>query len=118
MVNRADSSKSRSTEYRNLGEYDSNIYPYEKGFRFTVTFTNQISQPIPIDPSYFTLHFFQGTYLNDGTTVSFGEVDLEYEVCDLEKELPDIDYDSKRAALAQMYCPINTDFKVAGNYAG
>ena len=118
MINRADSSKSKSTEYRNLREYDHDIYPYEKGFRFTVSLTNVISQPIPLNPSLFTLEIYQGTYYNDGTSVQFTETSLGYEVCDLEKELPGVDYDISRATLSNMYCPINTDFKISGNYAG
>ena len=118
MFNREDSSKSKSTEYRNLREYDHDIYPYEKGFRFTVSLTNVISQPIPLNPSLFTLEIYQGTYYNDGTSVQFTETSLGYEVCDLEKELPGVDYDISRAALANLYWPKNTNFKMAGNYAG
>ena len=117
MINRSDSSKSISTEYRNLAEYDEDIYPYESGFRLMLSVTSMDSLPIPLDPSVLTLHIVQGTYVNFGTTVEFVETELGYELCDYEKELPGIEFDQERAELSNVYWPKRSDFKIAGNYA-
>jgi len=80
MINRGDSNKSVSSEFRNLNEFDQNIFPYQEGLKIAIAFTNGFAQPITIDPSYFTLQFYQGTYINDGTSVSYQRIDLGYEL--------------------------------------
>jgi len=90
MINRADSNKLISTQFSNLNTYDTDILPYNKGFRFGVTLTNALSQPIPLDPSLFTLKISQEFKNNNGATIFIDEDDLGYELCDIEKEFPQI----------------------------
>jgi len=80
MIFRQDSNTSTSMEYRNLNEYDSNIYPYQKGFRIAVALTDITSTPIPLNPSLFTLEFEQASVVYTGGAVSVTYTDLEYEL--------------------------------------
>ena len=118
MINKGDSSLSISTEYRDLAKYDTDIAPYNNGFRFTVSLVNRVSQPINIDPSYFTLHLTQNTYSFNGPVRQQVDTDLGYELCDLEKEFSHTEFDIEKGKLLNLYCPKNNEFKIAGNVAG
>jgi len=116
MINRADSNKSISSEFRNLNDYDSDILPHSKGFMFGVTFTNQFSVPIPLDPSYFTLQFIQGYQTFTGSSIILNEIDLGYEICDIERDFPSYTGNLDKAKFVNAYCPKNKDFIIAGNF--
>ena len=75
-----------------------------------------LSQPITLDPSYFTLEMYQGTILTDGTSVEFVETDLGYEPCDVDKKFLQIGESLLKSRLQNIYCPKNKDFTIAGNY--
>jgi len=107
MINRADSNKSISSEFRNLNVYDSDIFPHNKGFMFGVTFTNELSVPIPLDPSYFTLEITQGFQTLTGNSTTSNEVDLGYELCDIDKDFPSFSGNNEKINLANIYCPKN-----------
>ena len=116
MIYRSGSNKSISSEFRNLGKYDDNIFPYQEGFKFAISFTNSLAQAVPLNPAYFTLEVMQTTVTYNGgaTTVDF--TDLEYELCDIEKEFAGQDEYFSRGATGGLYCPKNNNYKVAGNY--
>ena len=112
-------SLSLNTEYRDLGKYDDDITPYEKGFRFTVSLLTSDSVPVVFNETYFTLTFLQVAYFDDGINpVLPVRTDLQYEIWDLDKEFGHTDKDFSGSGFVHMYWPIKTDYQVAGNVEG
>lgn len=117
MLNRGDSSKSISTEYRDLGVDKTIVTPYEQGFRFSVTLLNGLSLPVLPDPRRFTLSFVEVSYDFNYVTHLYDKtaINLDYEVCDFEKEFGHIDKDFSNSGFTRMYCPKNSNYHVTGN---
>jgi hypothetical protein len=116
MIYRKDSNKSKNTEFRNLNEYDQNLYLHEKGFRFAVAFTDALSNPIPLHPQYFTLEIQQQTIINTGSGYTFQSTDLGYDLCVNLADYNDLNNYFERSSSSNAYCPVKNDYKVAGNY--
>ena len=115
LINRGDSSKSISTEHRDLGQDDTIVKPYEKGFRLAVSLLNNNFIPVLPDPRYFTFDFIQVSYKIVNGVLDITPTRLGYEPCDVEKEFGNIDKDFTTFDKFGLWCPSNTDYHVAGN---
>ena len=116
MINRSNSNNSLSTEVVDLTTNDENYYPTNYGFAFGVAFTDAWGNPLTLDPTYFTLSIVQNTVVNDNGVYKIKGTDLGAKLCD-STDFPNLSSQYKSRSLnSALYCPVNKNYKLAGNY--
>ena len=111
----SNTNKARSTEVIDLSVSDIKLYPYEYNLEFAVLMLNSQGQPIPYDPTYFTIKMLEISTYGHGSYRKTNTTDLG--MYDWSKDFPILsDLHNTFNLSGSLMWPQNKRFKLSGNF--
>ena len=117
MISRNRSNISRSTEVVDLAIDPVTHYPGLKDFYFAFIITDDHSNVYELDESVFTVNLLETKLTRvDGNIVDVDSTNIPYRLCQEDDFVLTSENSNEAASTANIYCPINKDYKLSGNF--